>query len=228
MSNEVQKFAAGGNLPENIDDVIGKLEQFAAGLGGANAGGLPYLRLTKTGVFAFGAEAIEPEPGSEWAINPNSLQHGYACWMDGQLQDERMVPWTQPVPAQADLPDYGDDWSPATSIVLQCVSGEDKGQAVLYKGTSIGLANAVKAFSNELITQLRDDRAHPVAIVHLEVDSYTHKKYGKIFTPVFDVVRWVGFDGTDTGQPTNGTDDSTPDATADEKPAAGRRRRRRD
>jgi hypothetical protein len=34
-----------------------------------------------------------------------------------------------------------------------------------------------------------------VPIVRLKKDHYAHKSYGKIYTPVFEIVEWVGMDG---------------------------------
>jgi len=31
--------------------------------------------------------------------------------------------------------------------------------------------------------------------VRLKKDHYTHKSYGRIYTPVFEIVEWVGMDG---------------------------------
>jgi hypothetical protein len=54
-----------------------------------------------------------------------------------------------------------------------------------------------------------------VAIVRLKKDHYAHKSYGKIYTPVFEVVEWVSMDG-----------EPEPAPEAVEAPApVGRRRR---
>jgi hypothetical protein len=46
-----------------------------------------------------------------------------------------------------------------------------------------------------LAEQVDKDQAKPVAIVRLRKDHYAHKSYGKIYTPVFEVVEWVSMDG---------------------------------
>jgi hypothetical protein len=50
--------------------------------------------------------------------------------------------------------------------------------------------------------------------VRLKKDHYSHKSYGKIYTPVFEVLDWVSMDG----EPEAPKVEDTP-------PAAGRRRR---
>jgi hypothetical protein len=56
------------------------------------------------------------------------------------------------------------------------------------------------------------DQSKPVAIVQLAKDHYTHKSYGRIYTPVFEVVEWIGMDGEGA-------------AEEEAAPATGRRRR---
>jgi hypothetical protein len=51
--------------------------------------------------------------------------------------------------------------------------------------------------------------------VRLKKDHYTHKSYGRIYTPVFEVIEWVGMDGAEA--------EAAP--VADEAAPAGRRRR---
>jgi len=46
-----------------------------------------------------------------------------------------------------------------------------------------------------LAEQVEKDQTKPVAIVRLKKDHYAHKSYGKIYTPVFEVVEWVSMDG---------------------------------
>jgi len=65
-----------------------------------------------------------------------------------------------------------------------------------------------------LAEQVEKDQSKPVAIVRLKKDHYSHKSYGKIYTPVFEVIEWISMDGE-------------PEAPKAEEPApaAGRRRR---
>lgn len=194
--NDLVKFSQGG-LPANPDELVAGLQNVGQSLQGTT-GGIPFLRLLKSGIYAYGPENIEPEQGSEWAINPYSLMHGWACWGEGELLDERMVPSNQPAPAKGELPDLGHAWGQQVSMQLQCLNGEDAGTVVLYKGTAIGLRNAVKELINKLIAQAKGDPENIVPVVELEADSYNHKTYGQIFYPVLDIVRWVS---VETGEP---------------------------
>ena len=46
-----------------------------------------------------------------------------------------------------------------------------------------------------------------------------HKSYGRIYTPVFEVIEWVGMDGAST-------EPEAAEAASDDAPAESRRRRR--
>jgi hypothetical protein len=58
------------------------------------------------------------------------------------------------------------------------------------------------------------DQTKPVAIVRLKKDHYVHKSYGRIYTPVFEIVEWASMDGE--------SDEAAP---AVEEAAPARRRR---
>ena len=78
---------------------------------------------------------------------------------------------------------------------LKCISGEDKGMEARYTTTSVGGKRSVQTLAVALAEQVEKDQAKPVAIVKLKKDHYAHKSYGKIYTPVFEVVEWVSMDG---------------------------------
>jgi hypothetical protein len=46
-----------------------------------------------------------------------------------------------------------------------------------------------------LADQVEKDQTKPVPVVRLKKEHYQHKSYGRIFTPVFDVVEWLTLDG---------------------------------
>lgn len=215
--NDLVKFGGGG-LPANPEDLISGLQHVSAGLSG-RSGGTPYLRLLKTGVFAYGQEDIEPQQGSRWAVNPHSFQHGFACWGDGELLGEAMVPLNQPPPDINDLQDFGAGWDQQIAMQLQCLNGEDTGVTVLYKGTAVGFLNMAKQLIDQMVLQLQNDPKSYVPVVYLDMGHYQHKKYGKTFFPVLDVEEWISIDGAataDTGkldQP-----DVTPEKTEDPAP----------
>lgn len=226
--NDLVKFG-GGTLPAKPEDLINGLQHVSAGLSG-RSGGTPYLRLLKTGVFAYGQEDIEPQQGSRWAVNPHSFQHGSACWGDGELFGEAMVPLNQAPPQVADLQDFGAPWNQQISFQLQCLNGEDTGVTVLYKSTSVGFLNMAKQLIDQMVLQLQNDPTKYVPVVELDMGHYHHKQWGKTFFPVLDVLEWISIDGQSSSAPDDAqetapekTDEPAPRETA-EKPA-GRARR---
>jgi hypothetical protein len=64
-----------------------------------------------------------------------------------------------------------------------------------YTTTSVGGKKAVQAIAVALAEQVDKDQTKPVAVVRLRKDHYAHKSYGKIYTPVFEVVEWISMDG---------------------------------
>ena len=229
--NDLVKFG-GASLPANPEELAKGLSNVGANLQ-ANAGGVPFLRLMRTGVFVYGQENIEVEEGSHWAINPYSIQHGFACWGDGELLGEAMVPFSQQPPPQNDLPDYGQKWSQQVSLQMQCLDGEDTGVNVLYKGTSVGMRNAIKTLIDQIINQAAHDPKHVVPVVTLESDSYKHKKYGDIFYPVLTIDKWISIDSgeVNSNDAENGDAIASPAEevadTGTPSPAEPARRRRR-
>jgi hypothetical protein len=215
-SSELVKFA--GGLPIKPDDLEAGLQNVQSSIQGGT-GGMPFLRLLKAGYFVYGAENIEVEPGSEWAINPYSLMHGFACWAPGELLDERMVPFTQAPPNKAELPDLGQSWDQQVAMQLACTTGEDAGVNVLYKGTSTGLRNAAKELINAIISQLQTDKELIVPVVELETDSYNHKQYGQIFYPILTIKKWITIDG-DAAEVSEVADQSEADPAPEESAEA--------
>jgi hypothetical protein len=188
-------LAALGGLKANLQNVATSI---------VTPGGDFLLRLVQ-GAWVYGAENVEVEDGSEWAVNPLSLQHGYVAWSDykkkkNEILAEVMVPAGQPLPHINELREVKDDegnvceYKHQIGFQLQCLTGADAGEQVLYKPTSIGGLNACKDLLNAIIEQLDKDIENPVAVLTLEVDSYIHKVYGKTMVPVLTIVDWVPLD----------------------------------
>lgn len=168
-------------------------------------GGDYLMRMLKDGVWVYGAENIEVEKNSEWAVNPLSVMHGWVAWTDykkkkNEILAEVMVPCSQPLPAYDSLREVKDDqgevceYSQQIAFQLQCLTGEDTGEQVRYKATSLGGMNASKELLGAIVEQLDKDMENPVPVIVLGSDSYNHKTYGKTYVPVFEIVDWVPLD----------------------------------
>ena len=208
MSNLV-KFS-GANLP-SVASLSTALRTIATDV---SASTTAIIKMDRTGHWVFGADQTEAEDDARWAVNPFSFVHGFIAWGDGEVLAEKLVPVTEPLPElEAAPPGAKKGWEPQTGLSLKCISGEDAGMEARFTTTSVGGRKAVQALAVAIAAQVEKDQGKPVPVVKLGKDHYTHKSYGRIYTPVFEVVEWVGMDGEGA---------SEPEAAA---PAAGRRRR---
>ena len=208
MSNLVAFSSAG--LPA-VSTLATSLRAIQSDVGPA---GNVILKMDKTGHWVFGADQTEVEDDSTWAVNPFSFVHGFIAWGDGEVLAEKLVPVTEPLPElEAAPPGAKKGWEPQTGLSLKCITGEDAGMEARFTTTSVGGRKAVQALAVAIATQVEKDQGKPVPVVKLGKDHYTHKSYGRIYTPVFEVVEWVSMDG------------EADEPAVEAAPAAGRRRR---
>lgn len=187
--------------------------------------GVVILKMDKTGHWVFGADQTEVEDDATWAINPFSFVHGFIAWGDGEVLGEKMASVSQPLPELEVAPAAAKrGWETQVGMSLKCLSGEDKGMEARFTTTSVGGKRAVQALAVALAEQVEKDQTKPVPVIKLKKDHYAHKSYGKIYTPVFNVIEWVGMDAETEATPESAL---TASVEADEAaaPAAGRRRR---
>lgn len=188
---------------------------------GVPDGGAVILKMDKTGHWVFGADQTEVEDDALWAINPFSFVHGYIAWGEGEVLGEKMVSISQPLP-EMDMapPNAKRGWETQIGMSLKCVEGEDEGMEARYSVTSVGGKRSVQSLAVAIAEQVEKNPANPVPIVRLKKEHYQHKSYGRIYTPVFEIVRWASMEG----QPTE-VETELEVEVAEEAPA-GRRRRR--
>ena len=209
MSNIV-KFS-GANLPA-VTSLSSALRTIAPDV---NASSSAIIKMDRTGHWVFGADQTEAEDDARWAVNPFSFVHGFIAWGDGEVLAEKLVPVTEPIPElETAPPGAKKGWEPQTGLSLKCISGGDAGMEARFTTTSVGGRRAVQTLAVAIAQQVEKDQSKPVAIIRLAKDHYAHKSYGRIYTPVFEIVEWVSMDGEGASEP-----------EADEAPASGRRRR---
>ena len=190
MSNLVAFSSAG--LPA-VSTLATSLRAIQSDVGPA---GNVILKMDKTGHWVFGADQTEVEDDSTWAVNPFSFVHGFIAWGDGEVLGEKMVPVSQPLPELDGAPPAAKKgWETQVGMSLKCISGEDKGMEARLTTTSVGGKRSVQALAVALADQVDKDQSKPVPVVRLKKEHYQHKSYGRIFTPVFEVVDWVSLDG---------------------------------
>jgi hypothetical protein len=184
----------------------------------AGNAGTVIIKMDKTGHWVFGADQTEVEEGSTWAINPYSFVQGYIAWGEGEVLGEKMVPVSEPLPEMGVAPaNAKNGWEVQVGLSMKCLSGEDEGLEGRYSTTSRGGKRAVQELAVAIAQQVEKDQSKPVPIVRLKSDSYKHKQYGKVITPMFEIVGWMGMEGEVPA-------DEAP-AQVEQAPAPARRRR---
>lgn len=213
--NDVVKFG-GANLP-SVQSLSSALRTIKDEVG--VSGGNVILKMDKTGHWVFGAEQTEVEDDSLWAVNPFSFVHGFIAWGDGSVLGEKMASVSEPLPATGLAPSGSErGWEMQIGMSLACTNGEDEGLQARFTTTSVGGKRAVQALAVAIADQADKNPDKPVPLVRLKKEHYQHKKYGRIYTPVFDIVDWVSLD-------TNAADVAEAEPAEDAEDAPRRRRR---
>jgi hypothetical protein len=167
--------------------------------------GTVIIKMDKTGHWVFGADQTEAEDGAKWAVNPFSFIHGFIAWGEGEVLGEKMVSVAEPLPElDAAPPNAKRGWETQVGMSLKCISGEDEGMEARYTVTSVGGKRAVQALAVAIANAVDADQSKPVPVVLLKKEHYQHKSYGRIYTPIFEIVEFMSMDG------------STPEAEAEE------------
>ena len=196
MSNIVKFNTAGLPAVSTLSTALRALET----VGGPS--GVTILKMDKTGHWVFGADQTEVQDDATWAVNPFSFVHGFIAWGNGEVLGEKMVPVSQPLPElDAAPPNASKGWEPQIGMSLKCLAGEDAGLEARFSATSVGGRRAVQTLAVAIAAQVEKDQTKPVPVVKLKKDHYVHKQYGRIYTPIFEVVEWVSMDGEGTEEP---------------------------
>ena len=216
------------SLPANISTQLAGLKDTSTRMQTEDTDGAQYLKMDKGGHWIYGADEIDVEERSVWAINPISLTTGFIAWGDGELLAEEMRPASEAPVTRAELEDVGAAWKPQVGFQMACTDGEDQGVQVIFKSSSKGGQKAFKGILDAIIKKADEGTADVVPLVELDNDSYKHKEYGKIYTPVFKIVGWSSADGLGAAEEVEAeTEEAKQDAPAEEEKPRSRRRSRK-
>lgn len=161
-----------------------------------NAGGKPLLRIMKDGRWVFGQSDEEVQDNSRWLINIATLAHGYCCWVEGSLRGEVLKSVFEVKPTQPPAID-GVSYKEQRAFDLKCIDGDDAGTEVLYKTSSkSGMEASDKLFA-ALQSRIALDQAYIFPAVVFDVSHYEHKQYGRIYTPIMEIVGWHDANGAE-------------------------------
>lgn len=166
-------------------------------------GGKPLLRLQKHGEWVKGQGDDPVQEGASLICNTLSLMHGWSCWsayegaQKNELLGEVMALMTDDKPLKPE-PINGFPFKEQRVVEMKILDGEDKGEEVMYKTSSLGGLRAMDELCKAVIEQLEKDPLRFCPVVQLGVDSYPNKKHGGItFVPVLNIVRWLPVSGPD-------------------------------
>ena len=146
----------------------------------------------------------------EMIANPFEIYFGFQYWRDQTPGEVQMVRIDQLHlrPRRQDLgeldPDQDkwetgvdgvqkDPWVPTVRMILKHL---DSDEFLIFTSSSHGGRGAV----NDFCAAYDKDRLRfpgQVPVVRLGVRTYLHKKFGKVPNPVFEVVRWTTWDGSE-------------------------------
>jgi hypothetical protein len=217
MSN-ITTFSA-ANLP-SVTSLSTALRALETEVGAA---GVVILKMDKTGHWVFGADQTEVGDDSTWAVNPFSFVHGFIAWGDGEVLGEKMVSVSQPLPELEEAPPMArKGWETQVGMSMKCLSGDDKGMEVRYTTTSVGGKRSVQALAVAIATQVDTNPKLPVPIVNLEKEHYSHKSYGRIYTPIFKIASWMSM----TDESSTPAEETAVAVETEAAPVATARRRR--
>lgn len=212
------------NLPVKPSDFIGAIAKTTQRLSNS-AAGMNYMKLTKRGEWIYGVDDIDVEDGSEWAVNPNSLAVGYVAWPingTGKPLGEEMRGITDDPIIESQLPDVGSNatWNQQVGMQLMCVAGEDVGTEAIFKTSSKGGINGFNDFLNVVMQHFQENPGteNVVPVIELVVDSYKHKDWGEISTPVFKLLKWVPIDQMPTEEMEGEDDEEEGEEEGEDEP----------
>jgi hypothetical protein len=208
MPDDIIASDPNANLPDHarrMQDLLGGVANIAntiADAGGVSTG-LPFMGINQQGFWSYGQDRTEVEPGSRWAIDVRTLQHGYIAWPDQKAKErkplgEKMVPANSPLPDLATLPNVGQPYQVQFAFQLMCMSGEDKAAQALFKNGSYGAKAAIQSLVEELRKQARVNINLMCPVIELQVRSYFHPDWKRdIYNPVFAIKKWITFEDYD-------------------------------
>ena len=189
MSTALSAFK--GQLPS----VAKLVEALAAVKAEVSQGDVSFLKMDKTGHWLYGAEGVEVDKKSEWAVNPYSFIHGYIAWgQDANVLGEKMTPLTDDLPEIGTAPEGAKQgWQKQMGFNLRCVAGADEGVDALYKVTTMGGLKALGDLALSVAMQINKEPDLPIAIATLKSDFYMNKDktVGRTYFPIFEILEFI-------------------------------------
>ena len=156
-----------------------------------------FLKFAK-GEWLAGVDEEEIEAGTEMVVNLVGVTCGHIKWQDGAVVDESMTPIVEGLFTQReslgdldrDLWETDDDGQPKdpwTRTTKMPLKDPASGGELIYTTSSRGGIGAI----GRLVSAIRRGQRQGMAglpVIRLDVGSYKHRQYGKVFVPSFPVI----------------------------------------
>ncbi len=206
-----------------------------------------------SGEFNYGdSYAEELVPGSEVLIDLENAQHGWICWVEGEVMAEQnfLISSGKTLPKESELEDFGpyatnsdgtkDGWQ--EQYIFHLYSEKEEEAFTLKLSSTSARRSAqklVREYGKVYGIKVGDDGLIQVPLVEIDSNSFDvkdketgkiNKKAGKKFAPVFKIVEWVDrteiADLFEAGGDDEGDygDDDEPEVAPVKEKAAGTRR----
>lgn len=204
MANDLQKFFGGHNVPsrENLAKSLASFSSMKNTLMGK-----ALLRMSKdNGSWVFGADNEPVKPGTIFIGNPASMQTGYVAWWLGKIEGEKMQPLSQGPVDPTTLPEVnsgsippgkkapsGKGWEAQASVDL--ITRSETPLNLCYKASSLGGMKALLTLAGDISFGLSENPKRVYPLIELGTDSYEHKEFGTVFTPVLAIIGWLDENG---------------------------------
>jgi hypothetical protein len=215
--NEVVKRETGDGV------AVPNINALAAGLRRTRAempatGGRGYLKFGKDGMWTLGKNG-DALNGETVILNTNSLKYGYVCWTNYDEKERRkneklgeeMELATRGGVDLNELEDLGWDWKPQQAIDGKFVGADQK--EFSYVTSSNGGLDLMGEIIDKVMARIDEgEDVYLFPVIQLNDDWYEHSRYGKIYTPIMEVVNWADISGNFE------TDAEGEEEEADEKP----------
>jgi hypothetical protein len=185
--------AAAGGLPASLAGLVAGLRETAREFAESGAA-LPLLKLAKSGAWTVGKDEDVVGDGTQAVVNVLGIERGYVCWGrgadEGQLLGSEMRPLSRPAPDPDKLPTLNGDWEKVIAIPMSLLLDGGRTYPVIYNAKSKGAKDAAESLLMAVADQASAGKPY-VPVIALQTDSYRHQKYGRIYKPVLQVVRWM-------------------------------------
>jgi hypothetical protein len=204
MANSIANITGNTNLPSTPEQFAAIAANLAVSTSSVDAAGAgpngDFMKFSKFGEWTYGQNNTAVSADSEWVLNPFTAEIGFTCWGNkengtegqnlGEVMQKAMA--GKPMPDEASLPAKPGDWRQAIKLDLTCISeGSNDGAVCIFKSNSHGGRSLYRTVMTEIIDRMAAGNQFIFPVGVLTNSFYTHDSYGKIFTPVFEIVDWA-------------------------------------